>query len=139
MAYSFVFGFMLFYPTLGIEMTVDTIRKDQSMDFRNGFLFQERGVCKQAMSEEEGQLVKSSNATNMIIMEGNTMGRTGNRFIDVSQYFGMAYCCKSGLLELPLEDEVFPSMDGIFKANKRFFDFSDAELPLEFDGLSEKT
>ena len=135
MRYSVFILMILFYPILGVNIQ---LRHDSGIDVRNEIVFQDRNDCRQALSEDEAANVRlhATNTTNIITVAGNEIGRSGNRFIDVSTHLAMAFCCKSGLLELPATDSIFPSMDGSgFKAKKRFFDFSDAELPREFDGL----
>jgi hypothetical protein len=114
---------------------------ESDFKLRNGILFQDRNSCEQVISSEYASNVRvhGKNSTNIITMESNDIGRTGNHFIDVSQYLGMGFCCKSGLVELPATDEIFPSLDGgIFKSDKRFFDFSDVKVPQEFENLSKR-
>lgn len=117
------------------------VREPSDIDVRNGFVFQERGHCTQAISEDDANLVRENAITtsNIIKLESNEIGRSGNRFITVSQHLAMAFCCKSALLELPETDEVFPTLNGgTFTADKRFFNFSNAELPSEYEDLWTK-
>jgi len=127
MMYLFLCIVLLFHKVLG------------NIEVRDGFWFQDINTCEQAIPAEKADYIKLHNETNIITMEDNDVGRSGNRFISISQYLAMGFCCNS-LVELPETDEIFPSLDGgIFKSNERFFDFSNVDVPYGFEHLSKNS
>lgn len=127
--YFFLCIVLLFHTVLGVY--------DPRIEFRDGLVFQDMSSCKQLISEERAYQIYEKNETNMIILEGTSLiGRSGNHFLDISQHLSMGFCCK-GIVELPEEDKILPSLNGSFRSDKRFFDFSDADVPEEFEYLSK--
>ncbi|CAM9892522.1 unnamed protein product [Pylaiella littoralis] len=96
-----------------------------------GDLFHVEG-CPYVLSEGQAEaLAQDVHASgNEIALVAHAGGRSGNRFMTLSSYMAMGYCCKSRLLVLPKEDHVFPSKKGrVFQSGHRFFGFSNVTLP----------
>ncbi|CAN0262035.1 unnamed protein product [Ascophyllum nodosum] len=116
---------------------------DPNLVVRHEIVFQMRD-CPQMISEAEAFARKKDTDPlrgNTITMTSQCTGRTGNHFVNLSQFLAMGYCCKSKVLELPRSDETFTgSAGGHFTSEKRFFDFSNTDvMPLEeYHELSER-
>ncbi|CAM9677107.1 unnamed protein product [Scytosiphon promiscuus] len=116
----------------------------EALVVREGIVFQTAG-CPQVISEKEA-LAKAADKSipgNVISLTSEGNGRAGNHFLVISDFFAMAYCCKTKVLKMPRYDQSFPTAesgtDGVFETDKRFFDFSGVDtMPLdEYEGLSK--
>eukprot|EP00904_Undaria_pinnatifida_P004120 jgi/Undpi1/13709/HiC_scaffold_9.g03362.m1 len=104
----------------------------ENVDVRHGVLFQTNG-CPQAITPAQANdsVANSTFTGNTIHLQSQTPGRTGNHFEDVSQFFSMAYRCRSSLFVLSGKDDRMPSEDGgIWKSTRRWYDFSGAKMDL---------
>lgn len=79
----------------------------------------------------------SSGVGNTIDMFEYASGRSGNRFMTMSSYLSMGYCCRSKRVTLPAKDPYLPSMEDTFYSENNSFDFSDAVVPEEFEYLRD--
>ena len=80
----------------------------------------------------------STGIGNTIDMLSYASGRSGNRFMILSSYLSMGYCCRSRRVTLPAKDPYLPSMEDKFFSKYNSFDFSDAVVPEEFEYLRDE-
>eukprot|EP00752_Nemacystus_decipiens_P014979 g13337.t1 len=79
-----------------------------------------------------------SRVGNTITLVSHGWGRAGNRYMTLSAYLAMGFCCRSRLLSLPAGDKELPGEGGQFTAEQRWFTFSNVTLPWpEFQGMRD--
>lgn len=79
----------------------------------------------------------STGSGNSFNVDFTQSGRSGNRFMMLSNFLSMGYCCRSSRVSFPSNDLHLPSRNGYFVTDKYVFDFTDANVPEKFRYLGD--